>query len=170
MGDTIEIDVEEIKENLREIKEVLDKVSTLQQLDHIMTVEHDKILVRGNGVPSLQDTVRSLSTSVASLVLEAKNDRLSRQTQTITDMKVCWDERQNVLNLTNTVNEWVANVKEERTKRNEIDELERKRKKEEMGRWKWAFIGLAFTIVPTFLWQAIVFWIDIAPHIKEVNP
>lgn len=170
MGDTIEADVEEIKASLVGIRELLNRVSAVQEADHIMTVEHDKILIRGNGVPSLQDTVRSLSTSVANLVLEAKNDRIARQAQSLTDIKVCWDERQNVTNLAKIVNEWVANVKEEREKRNKADEDERLRKKQEMNRWKWAFIGLAFTVVPTFIWQAIVFWIDIAPHVKELNP
>lgn len=109
---------------IQELKDMIQKVADMQQADHAMTVEHDKILIRGNGVPSLQETVRVMGKAV---------------------------------------HEFVDEVRVERKRRNEEEAVEAVRQRDERTRWKWTFIGLALTIVPAFLWQVIVFWVQIAP-------
>lgn len=109
---------------IQELKDMIQKVADMQQADHAMTVEHDKILIRGNGVPSLQETVRVMGKAV---------------------------------------HEFVDEVRVERKRRNEEEAVEAVRQRDERTRWKWTFIGLALTIVPAFLWQIIVFWVQIAP-------
>ena len=127
MDQILHEELEAIKIRLDVITVNLEKVSVMQQNDHTMTVEHDKILIRGNGVPSLQEVVRNLTTNVSNFIVE---------------------------------------VRDERKRRNEEDAAETKRKRDEMNRWKWTFIGLAVAVVPAFLWQVVVFWVKIAPNIK----
>lgn len=165
MGETIEKDIEEIKR-------VLHDISTLQQADHIMTVQHDIILVRGNGVPSLQETVRKLSENVAELVTEFNADRRARFETAQVAVKTCWTEQQSLKDLTTLVNDWVKNVQEERDRRNKKEEddlklkkdeelAEKKRKRDELTKWKWTGISIALAVVPPAVWQIILFWVKI---------
>lgn len=172
MGETIEQDVEEIKASLGSIRELLDKVSLMQNADHIMIVEHDKILVRGNGVPSLQDTVRSLVKSTNELITDFKVAQKLQLDRDASGVRACWVEQQNMTNLSNTVNNMIKNFEDERERRNKKEEddlkakkeeelAEKKRKREELVKWKWTGISLALTVVPPVVWQIIIFWIKL---------
>jgi hypothetical protein len=70
----------EINLRLEEIEATITKISMMQIDDRIMTKEHDKILIRGNGTPSLQETVRSLSGSLKTYIDEARIERERRAT------------------------------------------------------------------------------------------
>lgn len=161
MGGTLEQDVEEIKKSLDSIKDTLDMVSIVQEQDHIMTLEHDKILIRGNGVPSLQDTVRTLVKSTNELISDFKIAQKLQLDRDASGVRTCWVEQQNMTNLTKIVNDWVEDVKEERKRRNKQEEAEKARKRAEANKWKWAAISLGFAIVPPTVWQIIIFWVKI---------
>lgn len=161
MGDTLEQDVEGIKKSLEAIKNTLDKVSAVQSQDHVMTVEHDKILIRGNGVPSLQDTVRSLVKSMNELINDFKMSQKLRMDRDISSSRTCWVEQQNLTTLTKIVNDWVLDVKQERERRNDQEKAEKARKQSEANKWKWAVISLGFAVVPPAAWQIIEFWIAV---------
>lgn len=115
---------------LDRIEGVLVILQNNQAEDRKLLTEHDKILVRGNGVPSLQETVRNLSTGLTEFVVEYKRER------------------------------------EEVTKRKQ-DELQKE--KEERLWWKRTLIGFGLPLTVTFVWQAIVFWVRIAPLVEKLG-
>lgn len=65
-------------QNVDEIKKIVLDTQSTQKVDHEMLLEHDKYLVRGNGKPSLQETVRTLTRELADFITEVREERSKR--------------------------------------------------------------------------------------------
>ena len=60
---------------LDEMRMIITSIRDIQLADHALLIEHDKILVRGNGAPSLQEVVRTLSESLTAFMQSYKVER-----------------------------------------------------------------------------------------------
>ena len=158
MGETIEEDVEEIKTSLNKLHLLLEKVSIVQIADHEMTLLHDKNLaIMGltlNGISSLQ---------AQDHVMTIEHDKIIIRGNGVPSLQ------ETVRSLSLVVTSFIDDVKAERVRRNEQDAEDKKRKREEASKWKWTFIAFGFTVIPAFVWQAVVYWINIAPIIESYN-
>jgi hypothetical protein len=137
---TLSEEMRNIREQLNDISKTVIEVSNLQKNDHALTVEHDKVLIRGNGTPSLLETVRTQATRLDLFITEMRDERNSRKQQ------------------------------EAETKKGVEAEVnkEKDRRKAEVNRWKWTGIGLGITFIPAFIYQSIVFWTKIAPLVESL--
>jgi hypothetical protein len=160
MDTNTEEDINTIKQSISSIMTILERISILQTADHLTLIEHDKILVKGNGVPSLQETVRVLTKNVSELIDDFRISQKLQIERDASGAKACWSEQVTIQNLTNTVNIWVDDVKIERARRNKEEALEKERKRSELTKWKWAGVGFAITTLPPLIWKLIVFWIQ----------
>lgn len=129
-----ELDKDDLKldgflEALRTNSNALNTLTNMVREDHLMLLNHNKILVTGNGEPSLLEAFRTYN-------------------KTLTD--------------------FINEVREERLKREKKEEQEGLDKKEEKRRWKWAFIGLGFTLIPAFLYQFFIFWTTVVPELSKI--
>jgi len=106
------MDLQVLYSEIEEVKRIVQSVELQQQTDHLLLIEHDKILVRGNGHPSLQENMRVMNKSLSDFIDE---------------------------------------VREERARRNKLEEEEKKRKLSELNRWKWTIIGLGITLIASVL-------------------
>jgi len=69
---------DQLVKDVDEIKQTVQAIGIVQSLDHEMLLKHDKYLVTGNGVPSLQETVRVLSTTLSGFIDDVKDERKKR--------------------------------------------------------------------------------------------
>jgi Zn-dependent M32 family carboxypeptidase len=65
-------------QDVDEIKRIVQDTQSTQKADHEMLLEHDKYLVRGNGVPSLQEVVRNLKKELSDFITEVREERQKR--------------------------------------------------------------------------------------------
>jgi len=72
------MELEQLYQEVEEVKRIVMDTSSTQKSDHVLLLEHDKILVRGNGVPSLQENVRVLAQSFKDFVIEVREERAKR--------------------------------------------------------------------------------------------
>jgi len=119
-----------VYDKVEEVERLVVEMGSTQKADHAMLLEHDKYLVRGNGVPSLQETVRNLTKDLSAFIVEVRN---------------------------------------ERDKRNKLEEAERERKRTEQNKWKWTFIGVIISLITPILIQAVYFWTNFAPIIENLK-
>lgn len=64
-------------------------------------------------------------------------------------------------------NQFFQDIKDEKESSKKANDEELKRKKDEWSKWKWVWVGLALTLLPKFLWEAITFWITVVvPSLK----
>lgn len=136
-------ELEEIKQNIKVLEGTIDAIlessrnnanglNVLKDLvaqDHETLKKHERILITGNGEPSLIENFRTFN-------------------RVLTD--------------------FISEVKSERKKREDKEEEDRKEKREEKRRWKWAFIGLGFTLIPAFIYQFLIFWFSVVPKLSQL--
>lgn len=120
------MDLDTLYRDIQEVKHMIEGVVLTQNQDHELLGYHDKILVRGNGVPSLQETVRTLSNNMSEFIAEVRNERIRRE------------------------------IKEEE---------ERKKVEENWQWWKRFLFGIGVPIVIMFLGQMITFYVKVYPLI-----
>lgn len=137
---TLADEMRSIKDQLNDISITVMEVSNLQQNDHIMTKEHDKVLIRGNGSPSLMETVRTQTNRLDLFITEMREERASRK---------------------------LAEAKKKEEDQAEIKK-EKDDRRAEINKWKWTGITMALTFLPAFVYQFIVFWTKIAPFVESL--
>jgi len=72
------MDTNRLHQDVDEIKKIVQDTQSTQKADHEMLLEHDKYLVRGNGKPSLQETVRTLTKELDDFITEVREERQKR--------------------------------------------------------------------------------------------
>lgn len=82
---TLEMEiVNALREEVSALRVIVESVRAQQQENTDMLREHDKILVRGNGVPSLQETVRTLAKTMNDYLEEVKQEKLDKKKEATT--------------------------------------------------------------------------------------
>ena len=81
------VDLETIYQEVESVKHILETLNDNQKRDHEILLEHDKILVRGNGVPSLQENVRNLAKAMNDFMDDVRNEREKREKFEIEERK-----------------------------------------------------------------------------------
>lgn len=75
----INMNLDDVYKEVQEVRQMIEILETNQHADHLLLVDHDKILVRGNGVPSLQETVRVLAKTMTDFISEAQSEKKVRR-------------------------------------------------------------------------------------------
>lgn len=73
-----------LREEVNALRVIVETLRAEHKEDREMMREHDKILVRGNGVPSLQETVRILAKSMNDYFEEVKQEKADKKKEATT--------------------------------------------------------------------------------------
>ncbi len=125
-------------ENSRANQNGLNVLKDMVKEDHTMLLGHQKLLVIGNGQPSLMETVRNLTTKLSDFIENVKEERDRREKKEAADL------------LERTQKEAALLLKKEQDK----------------TRWQWAIIGIVLPFGAGFIYQFFVFWVTIVPKLS----